>query len=413
MRQLFVRQWTPEQLKAAWAAVQQHGYESTAEALGLTVNALQKRLTYAGLRPKRVRTRRADRERAARVECATVNTPKAAAPKDYAARLEERAERSRLLDLEKDNHTLKQAVEAMGALTSSPLLPVKRYEFGSGLREACAVGLLSDVHCEEEVRPGETPVANEYNPEIAERSIARFFAGYRWLMDFNRTAFKITDAVVWLGGDLMSGHIHEELKETTSGTAIETLLWLKPRLVAGIDLLLADPKLERLHVPCSYGNHGRNTIKPYRARGAAHSYEWLLYQFLADHYKEDPRVRFLADPSAHQYMRVYDWDLHFHHGDETSYQGGVGGITIPLNKAVGQWDIARKCHYHHFGHWHQYIDTGRVTVNGSVIGFNAYAMSIKATPEPPQQAFYLLDSKRGKTCKSPIWVREGACGGAR
>jgi hypothetical protein len=33
-------------------------------------------------------------------------------------------------------------------------------------------------------------------------------------------------------------------------------------------------------------------------------------------------------------------------------------------------------------------------------------MSIKATPEPPQQAFYLLDAKRGKTCKSPIWVRE-------
>jgi hypothetical protein len=44
-------------------------------------------------------------------------------------------------------------------------------------------------------------------------------------------------------------------------------------------------------------------------------------------------------------------------------------------------------------------------VNGSVVGYNGYAMAIKATPEPPQQAFYILDSKRGKTCKSPIWVR--------
>jgi hypothetical protein len=47
----------------------------------------------------------------------------------------------------------------------------------------------------------------------------------------------------------------------------------------------------------------------------------------------------------------------------------------------------------------------RIQVNGSVIGFNAYAMSIKATPEPPQQFFHLLDSRRGKTAQCPIWVR--------
>ncbi len=204
----------------------------------------------------------------------------------------------------------------------------------------------------------------------------------------------------------MSGHIHEELKETTTGSPIETLLWLRPRLISGIDSLLEDTELEQLTIPCSYGNHGRNTVKPYRARGAAHSYEWLLYQILAEHYRDNPRVQFLADPTAHQYVHAYDFDLHFHHGDETNYQGGTGGITIPLNKAIAQWDQVKKCHYHHFGHWHQYIDTGRIVVNGSVIGYNAYAMSIKATPEPPQQAFYLLDSKRGKTCKSPIWVRE-------
>jgi len=186
------------------------------------------------------------------------------------------------------------------------------------------------------------------------------------------------------------------------------MLWWRPRLVSGIDRLLADSKLERILIPCSYGNHGRSTHKPYRSLGAIHNYEWALYQFLALHYADEPRVKILADKSAHQYVHVYDWDLHFHHGDEANYQGGVGGITIPLNKAAAQWDLAAKCHYHHFGHWHQYIDTGRILVNGSVIGYNAYAMAIKATPEPPQQAFYLLDSKRGKTCKSPIWVRDSS-----
>lgn len=337
-------------------------------------------------------------------------TPGPAAPEDvikrYTETLQKKAEETRIKALEKDLYNSHKVIETYTAITSKPLTPIKRFELTSGAREATAVALLSDVHCEEYVRLGETPVENEYSPEIAEKSIARFFAGYRWLLDFHRNGFQVRNAVLWLGGDLMTGHIHDENKENTATAPIETINWLRPRLVAGIDLLLEDRKIERLSVPCSYGNHGRNTHKPMRAKGAVHSYEWLLYQWLADHYADNPRVEFLADKSAHQYLKVYDWDVHFHHGDETNYQGGVGGVMIPINKSIAQWDLARKCDYHNFGHWHQYIDTGRVAMNGSVIGFNAYGMSIKATPEPPQQAFYLLDSKRGKTAKCPIWVRE-------
>jgi hypothetical protein len=313
-------------------------------------------------------------------------------------------ERVKMLESELLFH--QDVIDTLAALTSRPLEPVLRREIKSRLREATAVLMLSDVHCEEPVRLGETPYPNQYNLEIAERSIARFFAGAEWLIKFHRHAFQLRDIVLWLGGDLMSGHIHEELKENTAMPPIETLLWLRSRLVAGIDRLLEDTKIERLVIPCSYGNHGRTTQKAYRSLGASHSYEWLLYQWIASTYEHNPRVQILADRSAHQYVRVYDWDLHFHHGDETNYNGGIGGITIPLNKAAAQWDKANRCDYHHFGHWHQYIDTGNIVVNGSMIGFNAYAMSIKASPEPPQQAFYLLDSKRGKTCRSPIWVRD-------
>lgn len=325
----------------------------------------------------------------------------------YQAALAARAEASRVKTLERDINSLHEIFRVISAATSTPLKPVKRYELKSGLREATAIFGLSDVHAEENVRKGETPVQNEYNLSIAERSIGRFFEGARWLIDMHRPKFKIRTALCWLGGDLMSGHIHEELKENTALPPIKTLLWLRPRIMAGIDRLLEDPDLDHILIPCSYGNHGRNTQKSFRALGASHSYEWLLYQWLASMYEKETRVQFLADESAHQYAEVYDFNLHFHHGDETNYGGGVGGITIPLNKATAQWDKAKRCDYHHFGHWHQYMDTGQIVVNGSVIGFNAYAMSIKAAPEDPQQFFYLLDSKRGKTCKSPIWVREG------
>ena len=327
----------------------------------------------------------------------------------YAAALTRRAEGSKVRTLERDLHTLRTIIDTLAVATSRPLEPIRRLELGSGLREATAVFGLSDVHCDEFVRPGETPYPNEYNPQIAERSIARFFAGAKWLIDLHRSKFKIRRAILWIGGDMMTGHIHPENVENTATPPIETMLWLRPRIAAGIDELLEDPDLE-LTIPCSYGNHGRNTPKPYRALGAVHSYEWLLYQWLASMYEGNPRVRFLADRSAHQYVTAYGFDLHFHHGDETNYGGGVGGITIPLNKASAQWDKAKRCHYHHFGHWHQYSPGGRIVTNGSVIGFNAYAMSIKADPEPPAQFFYLLDSKRGKTAMSPIWVRDSSPG---
>lgn len=323
----------------------------------------------------------------------------------YASLLDSKADSSRLRNMERHLHSLREILDTISAAASKPLEPIKRRELGSGLREATAVFGLSDVHAEERVRKGETPTENEYTPAIAAAAIQRFGLAARWHLDMYRAKFKITDAILWLGGDLMTGHIHEELKSNTETPPIKTILWLRSRLVDMIDGLLEDPQLVRLTIPCSYGNHGRTTVKSYRALGAAYSYEWLLYQWLQSLYENDPRVQFLADESAHQYVHAYDFDLHFHHGDETRYQGGVGGITIPLNKATAQWDLAKKCHYHHFGHWHQYTDTGRIVVNGSCIGYNAYAMAIKAAPEPPAQFFYLLDSKRGKTAKSPLWVR--------
>lgn len=319
-------------------------------------------------------------------------------------------ERTENRQLVEELSTFREQNALREALASAALKPVKRRELGSNLREATAVALLSDCHVDEIVKIGDTPLRNEYNLTIAEASLGRFFSGVEWLIKFHRErdglGFKIRDLVLWFGGDLGSGHIHDELKETTVMAPIATMLWIFPRLVAGVDQLLALNGLERLLLVCSYGNHGRDTLKPRRATGAHHSYEWGMYQHLAQHYAGNKRVDVLADPSGHQYVQVYDYTLHFHHGDEVAYGGGVGGITIPLNKAVAQWDRVRKSDYHHFGHFHQYIDTGNVLVNGSLIGYNAYAMSIKASPEPPQQAFYLLDSTRGKTCKSPIWVRE-------
>ncbi len=118
----------------------------------------------------------------------------------------------------------------------------------------------------------------------------------------------------------------------------------------------------------------------------------------------DPRVTFEITNSAHQYVQVYDRTLHFHHGDEVQYQGGIGGLGIPLLKAVPQWDSVRFADWHFIGHWHQLRDYGRALVNGSLIGFGPYSQKIRASFEEPMQGLFFVDKVRGLCMPSKLWV---------
>lgn len=84
-------------------------------------------------------------------------------------------------------------------------------------------------------------------------------------------------------------------------------------------------------------------------------------------------------------------------------------MTIPLLKYIARIDQQRRCYMHSIGHYHTripYSSWYRFQGNSSLIGYNAYAQSIGASPEPPTQNFQLIDSKRGATIAAPILVEE-------
>ena len=287
-----------------------------------------------------------------------------------------------------------------------PPAQIRRRERTSGMRDATAVILASDWHVEESVDPAKVEGLNAYDLTVADGRVRRFFDGAEWLIGYHRQAFSVRDVVLWLGGDLISGYIHDELAEGNALSPTEAVLWLRQRLRDGIKRLLADKATERIIVPCSYGNHGRTTEKRRIATGAENSFEWLLYNVLAGDFAEEPRVRFVIARGAHCYVQAYDFTLHFHHGDEISYQGGVGGISIPINKAVASWNTVKRANYHFFGHYHQRLEGRDWCANGSLIGYSPYAFSVKAQFEQPQQSFVLLDSKHGRCMSTPVWVGE-------
>jgi transposase-like protein len=330
-------------------------------------------------------------------------TPLEAARAARAERAEETADKRAVRQALAENERLSAILAAIAHENATPLPAIPRLALSGARREGACIALLSDVHAGANVALSSSTFGNRYSPAIARYRLRRYFAGVAWhVRAYRAVAWDIKHLVLWFGGDMIDGHLHGDQQET-SESPVQTIDWLEPILTDGARSLL---ELD-LHVDlvCSYGNHGRDTIKPRRETGAQHSYEWGMYQRIARSLTPDG-VHTLADPTAHQYHEVMGYTLHFTHGDETRYAGGVGGISIPLNKAFSAWDRVRHADYHHCGHYHTQLDGGYWIANGAVKGYDPFAMSVKGAPETPRQALYVLDAKRGKTAVTPLWVSD-------
>lgn len=267
--------------------------------------------------------------------------------------------------------------------------------------EATAFAIGGDWHAEETVDPKTINGLNAFNLEIADHRINKFFASTLKLVEIQRGGTRIPNLVLSLLGDLMTGYIHEELQEMNGLSPTETVLWLRKRIVAGLKYLLKNGRFEKITVTCNYGNHGRNTKKTRHATGAINSYEWMLYNVLKD---DVPEVEWVIADGYFLFIEVYGKIYRIHHGDNIQYQGGIGGLTIPAEKAIASWNKANPVYCDIFGHHHQAMQNPRWICNGALIGYGPYALSVKAGFEPPQQTLFLADSKRGRTGTFPIFL---------
>jgi hypothetical protein len=284
--------------------------------------------------------------------------------------------------------------------------PIEPRERRSGLLEGTCQVLASDWHIEEEVRPEQVAGRNRYNLEISQRRMERFFESTRWGLGFNRQAFKIRDLILWLGGDLITNYLHPDNVETNLLSPPEALAYAQTSIVTGIRYLLEDDELERIVIPCNDGNHGRMTEKMRSASRTAMSLETMLYGMIAREFRNEPRVQFIIAQGAHLYYEVYGRTIRYTHGDETKYGGGIGGITIPIYKAMSRWQTVRHADLTVMGHYHQRTSLNDLIINGSLIGYSPYSLSIGARFEAPAQDLTMLDPQRFKGISMPLWVSE-------
>jgi hypothetical protein len=298
-----------------------------------------------------------------------------------------------------------KAIEAAKVLAAGvDTFTIKPHE-GSGTSEATAVILASDWHVEETVGP-EVGSLNRYNLGIAERRATKFFQSALRLIRLLQQDVTINHVILALLWDFITNELHEaESAETNALKPNAAILFAKRLIISGLQFLLDHSKLTFV-LPCHSGNHARTTKRTRFSSENDHSLEFLMYHDLASYFRHEPRLTFLIPEGYHSYVNVYGQTLRFHHGHAIKYAGGVGGIYIPVHKALAGWNRGQRADLDLFGHFHQQVDGGSFVCNGSLIGYNAFALSIKAALERPQQTLLLIDKKRGRTCTWKILVED-------
>jgi hypothetical protein len=68
-------------------------------------------------------------------------------------------------------------------------------------------------------------------------------------------------------------------------------------------------------------------------------------------------------------------------------------------------DQIKKAYYTFVHHYHALsYPTVNSTINGSIVGYAPYAMSLGCSYERPMQSFQIIDKERGMTIRTPIFA---------
>lgn len=283
-------------------------------------------------------------------------------------------------------------------------ISIPKITFNTSVKnQATPILQWSDWHIEERIEKRITRGMNEYNPEVAERRADNLVANTLKIIKKERQDSTISEVVVCLGGDFINNFLHEHDVQMNFMHPIEAAIFAKTLLKKELSTLAEYGNFKRVVVICIRGNHGRLTKRMQSSNDYKMNLEAIIYYMLKQELN-DSTFEFHIPESELGYIDVYNKHIRAFHGHQCKYQGGVGDLSIPLNKLIMKWDKTEKADWNLMHHFHRLMmPTNNTSLNGSLCGFNSYALSCGFQYEPPLQSFHLLDAKKGFTVRIPVF----------
>lgn len=287
-------------------------------------------------------------------------------------------------------------------------LPFEKYTFEYSQQEhgtRYAVALFSDAHIEEVVEPSSVLGLNKYNPDVAKERVAKYFVNLARCLNEDQ----VTDLIFASLGDTISGFIHEELAQTNSMSPLEATYLAQNLIYNGLEYLIDNTDLKTIKFIGIVGNHSRTTKKIQHSNGFKLSYEWLMYQNIKQQcILSGLPIEFCLPESEVAIIETPDQKkLMFCHGFQIKAQGTntVCGIYPALNRLNMKWKQIFNQDKIYLGHFHSCIAIPNVVVNGSIIGYNTFALSNGFAYEEPAQMYQVFDTEIGELLTRKIYCR--------
>lgn len=262
---------------------------------------------------------------------------------------------------------------------------------------------ISDVHFGEVVQPDATYCYNKYNPEIARNRLVKLFEEtYR-----HAKAEGCDKLHMMLLGDLISGEIHDELRETNAFTAPKCVSVLNSILIG---LILQYAKLfKSVKISCVVGNHSRTGKKLQAHNRSLDNYEHIIYSTIKNRCEAEAKnitVEFNDEaPFAVTTVGNQVWMLE--HGDRYKGSTAAAGAINTVLRNIGN-DIRRNhADVAIMGHWHTGAsgavdarENGRMTkvfINPSMVGPDPFAVTTLHAFYPAESNVFVTDGNKIKS----------------
>lgn len=330
--------------------------------------------------------------------------------KEHRLLLIERELRKRALDRDSAE---KVRAEIFGIADYSPEPPTWLTREPGKSSTGIPIICLNDWHWGETVDPDQVGGVNKFNRAVARERVHILHDTVNDLCFNHMTNPNYPGVVVAILGDMITGCIHDDLKETNDGPLVWSLQEVQNHIVALLGSW-AD-KFGRVAVICVPGNHGRNTPKPRTNNRVYESYEWLIYCNIEKYFRNDPRVSVYVPNEVDAHFTVFGHRFMATHGDTLGVKGGDGliGALGPIARGAMKIGAQQRQAGKDFdtlviGHYHIYIPRGDATpvlVSPSLMGHNMYAhLQLRVRASRPSQSLAFVHHKHGFTAQWPMYL---------
>lgn len=271
---------------------------------------------------------------------------------------------------------------------------------------------MTDWHLDEVVRPEEVFDLNAYSRDIAHTRIELWAEKVATLPRDYMAGIEIEGLFIPATGDLFTGDIHEELRETNEDKLLASVLyWMEP-IIATLETL--EREFPDVYVAAVVGNHGRLSDRPIFKGRVKDNVEWLFWSLVRDRLADrGSKVRVDVSPSMDLNVPLYGRNHVLTHGDQFKGGSGISGAFAPLSlgshrKSKRQSIAGMPMETMVIGHLHQLINIPGVIMGGTMKGYDEYAFGLNLAPDPngAAQAFWVTTPEHAQTIWMPIYLQD-------